>query len=308
MGLSARGRAGRPTEFALLRNEPLSLERAEPLASMYTLSPFVWAERSRFHVMLRAVNRSPIAAEKVARIYYGRSSDGLRFVMNAEPALRPGREDADRDGCEDPTLAVVDDRWYVYYTGWNQERLRGELLLAVGSDAEHLTKRGVALAASECLTNPKEATIVQAADGSWRLFFEFAADGASKIGRARSDAVDGPWSVLGPIVDTRPGSWDDWHLSTGPVSCSDPERPVMFYNGATRDARWRIGWAVFDRDFTTVVERCEEPLITPPPAQGEDTDIAFAASHVELEDGELWLYYSVADKDMHRAVLRRAGP
>lgn len=26
----------------------------------------------------------------------------------------------------------------------------------------------------------------------------------------------------------------------------------MFYNGATRDARWRIGWIAFDAEYTKV--------------------------------------------------------
>ena len=32
----------------------------------------------------------------------------------------------------------------------------------------------------------------------------------------------------------------------------DDMLPVMFYNGATRAAEWRIGWIVFDRLFTQV--------------------------------------------------------
>ena len=78
----------------------------------------------------------------------------------------------------------------------------------------------------------------------------------------------------------------------------------MFYNGATQDAKWRIGWVVFDRDYTRVLARSDEPLIVPPPAAPGDTDIAFAASAVEVDDA-IFLYYSLADKDVTRAVLRR---
>ena len=80
----------------------------------------------------------------------------------------------------------------------------------------------------------------------------------------------------------------------------------MFYNGATHDARWRIGWVAFDRKLTRVVDRCIEPLITPPPVPDRTaSDIAFAAS-VTSRDGEIWLYYSLEDRRLSRARLKRS--
>jgi beta-1,2-mannobiose phosphorylase / 1,2-beta-oligomannan phosphorylase len=243
----------------------LQLIRTSPLTEMYTLSPFVWREQGPYELLLRAVNHSEIAAEKVARIYYGRSEDGLRFTMGDHPVIAPGPGADDQDGCEDPTVAVVGDTTYVYYSGWNQTALRGQLLLAAGSDAEHLRKRGTAIPYSDRVMNPKEASIVPVADGTWRLFFEYAQSGASKVGIASAPDVDGPWTVQPPIFESRPGCWDAWHLSPGPLLCTDPARPVMFYNGATRDAKWRIGWIAFDGGFTRVVARGDDTLITPLP-------------------------------------------
>jgi predicted GH43/DUF377 family glycosyl hydrolase len=79
----------------------------------------------------------------------------------------------------------------------------------------------------------------------------------------------------------------------------------MFYNGATRAAEWRIGWVVFDREFTRVVARCVAPIVLPGQRRfAEDTDIAFAASAV-TEDGRIHLYYSIADRHVMRATVRR---
>ena len=226
--------------FATVETAALELESKSPLSGMYTLSPFVWHEGGLYHLLVRAVPRSEIPAEKIARVYYGRSEDGLRFTMGDEPVIAPGPGEDDLDGCEDPTLAHVDGTYYVYYTGWNQAAQRGQLLLAAGPDLDRLEKRGVALPCQPNCENPKEATIVQAGDGTWRLFFEYAADGASKIGIASSPAAGGPWTILDPLFDARPDSWDSWHLSTGPV-LSDANVPVMFYNGASRNAEWRSG-------------------------------------------------------------------
>ncbi|MBV8054254.1 MAG: hypothetical protein JO071_03330 [Deltaproteobacteria bacterium] len=284
-------------------------ECSNRLAEMYKLSPCVWRDGSQYGLLLRVVNYSPVASEKVARIHYGTSSDGVYFLLEEEPVIAPGEDvpgSYDSGGCEDPTVAQVDGMYYVYYSGWNEHVKRGEMLLASGQDMHHLVKRGVALPSSERAANPKEATIVQAPDGSWRLFFEFAHENKSKIGVARSNKVAGPWEVLAPLFEARPQTWDCWHLSTGPILESNPEYPVMFYNGATEEAQWRIGWVVFDGQYSRVIARSENPLILPHmKRRADDTDIAFAASAVENDDGSIALYYSVADQYVTRATIFR---
>jgi predicted GH43/DUF377 family glycosyl hydrolase len=289
--------------FTVTWIESLEIDSRPPLREMYKLSPFVWKTPRDYEILIRAVPHSENPAEKIARVYHGWSSDGIHFRMGDEPVIAPGPGDDDLDGCEDPTLAIVDGTYHVYYTGWNERLKRGQLLLASGPDPEHLEKRGVALPSVPQRENPKEATIVAASDGSWRLFFEYAADGASKVGIAISDSVDGPWRVLDPPFASRAQSWDSWHLSTGPV-CLQNGEPVMFYNGASREAAWRIGWIAFDQSYATVLGRCVDPILAPPSIRDADaTDIAFAASAIE-EDQTIRLYYSIADKDIFCAALR----
>lgn len=291
------------TTFTVEETASLEIERSGPLAGMYTLSPYVWSEKGTYGLLLRLVNHSDTPAEKVSRIHYGTSKDGLQFNVGDEPVIAPGPGSADQDGCEDPTLAIARDVTYVYYSGWNQASEQGQLLLAAGVDAERLEKRGIAVPYTEKRENPKEASIVQVADGTWRLFFEYSHGGASRVGLASAPAVDGPWTVRDSPFQARPGQWDDWHLSPGPVLSLDPNRPVMFYNGANRDTHWRIGWIEFDEECLRVVDRGEEPLITPHSLESGDTDIAFVASAVQ-EGEDIFVYYSVADKDLVRATVR----
>lgn len=291
------------TAFAVARLEPLSLERGPATRDMYALSPFVWRENGGYSIMLRIVPDEPVAANKIARIHCGRSEDGLHFVIDDQPALAPGPGLDDLHGCEDPTVVVGPDGYHVFYTGWNEDLKEGKLMLAAGPSLARLQKRGPILQSNEC-RNAKEATIVRVSDRDWRMFFEFSADGASRIGVARSDALEGRWRVLGPLCGERPGLWDDGHTSTGPVWRPAEGAPVMFYNGADRSRRWRIGWLSLDENCTRAVYRADHPLIAPPLPTGNASDIAFAASCVE-EAGELRLYYSIADKDMVRATLRR---
>jgi beta-1,2-mannobiose phosphorylase / 1,2-beta-oligomannan phosphorylase len=280
----------------------LDVETPPQLQGFFLLSPFVTPSNGGYQMLLRVVNPSLDSAEKVARIHAAASQDGLRFNLAARPAIAPGPSDDDRDGCEDPTVAIDRDGWHVYYTGWNQRLHRGELLYAAGSDESNLEKRGVALRSVDPFENPKEATLVQGDDGVWNLIFEYASGGASQIGLATSDSVSGPWTIVrGKLLDQRTSSWDNWHLSPGPTFRIG-DRQVMFYNGATRDPKWRIGWVAFDGSFQKTIARCEEPLIVPPVPKGDETDIAFAASAISCDDG-LWLYYSVADQYLYRATI-----
>jgi hypothetical protein len=58
--------------------------------------------------------------------------------------------------------------------------------------------------------------------------------------------------------------------------------------------------------MTKVVERCIEPLIVPPPpTKRMATDIAFAAS-VIVRNGQIHLYYSLEDRRLFRAIIRRS--
>lgn len=237
--------------FAVKATEPLILATVPPLSEMYTLSPFVWQDGGRWELLVRAVpRRDDQPALKIACAFRGVSGDGLCFQMDDGPAIAAGPDADDLDGCEDPTVAIWNGTYYVYYTGWNQSKGQGNLLLATGPDPRHLVKRGVYLASSPEAANPKEATIVSVHDGTWRLFFENAEGGASKIGIASAPSVEGPWTVGTPLFEARPDAWDNWHLSTGPMLQADPNCPVMFYNGATKDAHWRIGWIAFDADYT----------------------------------------------------------
>jgi len=286
--------------------ERLTVARRNRLADMYMLSPYVWHDGTRFRLLARAVPRRDDEPRlKMAEIWHGTSDDGLHFVMDVAPAIFPGPDLVDLDGCEDPTVRLDHGTVRVWYTGYNEQQKTGRLLLARGPDIARLAKAGIAIDSTPAFSNPKEATVV-ASDNGWCLYLEYAHEGASLIGQALTADLDGPWDEVQPApLRPRPDHWDGWHLSPGPVVGEGTDAPVMFYNGATQDARWRIGWAQFDRSLTQLVGRCDAALLSPQAPRGAGaTDIAFAASAVEQGDTVL-LYFSQSDQDLRRATLRR---
>jgi predicted GH43/DUF377 family glycosyl hydrolase len=301
-------------DYVVEKLETVTLDIAREdglLAGHDLMSPYVWeekgnGEKGKTHLLVRVL-KNPLGREDpTGVIYAGTSDDGLSFTMKRKPAIAPGPDGVDAGGVEDPTV-VLDESGLllVFFTGVDAGRQQGSLLVARGEDLTSLKKEKVLLEAPAGEGNIKEATVAQGADGRWRLFYEYARDNASRIGLALADDPDGPWVPVDDPFTVRETLWDNWHLSTGPIVVREGEPPVMFYNGATADARWRIGWIAFDENYSRVVDRCIEPmLVPPPPEQRAGTDIAFAASC--LDDGKtIYLYYSLEDRVLRRARVRR---
>ena len=290
--------------YVVEKVEPVCLKANQPLKSMDWMSPYVWRKDGKLWLMMRGVPTPMGPDDPTGIIWCGCSDDGLTFLMDDRPAIVPGPDEIDAGGVEDPTVEPTDDGLVVYFTGVEAGRRQGSLLLATGKDIYSLKKRAVILKAAEGEGNIKEATLFQAPDKSWRLFYEFARDNASRIGMAKGPEMGAEWTALEEIVPIREDSWDNWHLSPGPIVQRESQPPVMFYNGATDDARWRIGWVTFDRECMCVSERGVEPLLVPPPAKDRSaTDIAFAASALLQEDGTIHLYYSLEDRMLSRATV-----
>jgi predicted GH43/DUF377 family glycosyl hydrolase len=275
------------------------------LAHYDLMSPFVWTEGEKYRLLVRVLPNPLGPSDPTGVIWGGISEDGRCFRMHDAPAITPGPGREDAGGCEDPTVVRGEDGAYlVFYTGVDAARRQGALLVAKGPKLTDLHEQRVMLKAPEGEGNIKEATLAQGADGLFRLFYEYAKDNASRVGMAVGPSVEGPWTVADDPFPIREDSWDNWHLSTGPIVQQSGRDPVMFYNGATMDARWRIGWISFAPDFSRVTGRGLEPLIMPPPAKSRDaTDIAFAASCLTVGDA-IWLYYSLEDKILRRALVR----
>lgn len=297
----------RLVDFNVEEITPLIIKADHPIKDRDFLSPYVWGEGGGYHMLVRSAPKTLGETGNTGTIHYGESSDGVHFHVHAQPIIAPSDNELDIGGCEDPTVVTWEGQYVVYYTGVDKTRASGQMLYASGPSLDKLEKRGVAYASSKTEGNTKEATIERTADGRWRLFYEFAHKDASLVGLALGEGVAGPWHEQPAPFGPRDDNWDSWHLSTGPLLTSNPDMPVMFYNGATRDARWRIGWIAFNRDCTEVVDRCIEPLIVPPPPkQRSDTDIAFAASAIARGSDCAHLYFSRADQLMFRAIVRRS--
>lgn len=286
--------------FIVIRIESLVLTGPDRVTSAELMSPYVWPlDDGRLGLLVRVVSDDG----STGSLWYGEGADGLSFRLEDVPVLTPGPDTLDAAGCEDPTVVLHDGQVIVFYTGVDRDG-GGRLLWASGRDIRSLTKHGVALGSFDGEQDIKEAEI-SVRDGHWTMGYEYVRDDASLIGYAEGDGPAGPWRETRHGFGPRPDRFDSWHLSPGPMLLDDPERPIMFYNGATHDGRWGIGWVEFDYRGNRVLDRCEEPLIAPP-VEEDGRAIAFAASLIDHGD-EIDLYLSYNDRSPQRAVFLRSA-
>ena len=213
--------------FDVVRIEPVRLEGPPELLDKNLMSPFAWTvgdgDDGELRALVRAVPPDKQPGEQSGRLWYGEGdAGGPVFRMQDQPLITPGPGAEDAMGCEDPTVVQVDDGYIVYYTGV-EDGGAGNLCCLKGESIESLEKQGVALKSTRTDKNTKEATILRN-DDTWRLLFEYAHGGQSKIGLAFGAEPDGPWTEQADPFSARPDKWDKYHLSTGPLLRTDPER------------------------------------------------------------------------------------
>lgn len=282
---------------AIAFGEPQQLEFRRPstLADFFVLSPYVVRSGRGYEMLLRMVNPSDDPAKKVSRIYYASSSDGIAFEVGPEVVAPGDRDDPDGAGCEDPTVVGRAGAYSVFYSGYNAVSRSAAMLRAAGKALNDLTKTGLVFQSDAVHRNTKEAAVVRTPNG-FRMFFEYAQDGASLIGVADAPRIEGPWAFDNSPLVPRLNGFDSWHLSpSSAIRCSDGTH-ILFYNGASKEAVWRIGYALLDQSATVVLDRPEEPLIEPFGLVGDDTNIAFAASAIVYDAKSAYIYYSIADR------------
>jgi hypothetical protein len=167
------------------------------LANYDLMSPYVWTEGESYRLLVRVLPNPLGPTDPTGIIWGGDSDDGLFFRMREAPAIMPGSSPDNAGGCEDPTVVRGDDGAYlIFYTGVDAARSQGAMMMATGSDLTDLREQRLMLKAPEGEGIIKEATLAQASDGTFRLFYEYAKDNASRIGMAEGPTAEGPWTVV----------------------------------------------------------------------------------------------------------------
>lgn len=258
-----------------------------------TFNPAAAVYKGNVVVIYRAEDNSGVGiGTRTSRLGYAYSDDGLHFKRLTTPVLYPAndsqKELENPGGCEDPRIAMTEDRLYViFYTQWNRKQAR--LAVATSRDLKKWKKYGPVFAkayngrffndfsksASIITKIVGDKQVIAKMNGKYWMYW-----GESFVNVATStDLVN--WKPLldkdGNLLKVmlpRKGKFDSILTECGPPAIMTDKGIILFYNGKNKPGSegdslytsnsYCAGQALFDiNDPTKLIGRLNKPFYVP---------------------------------------------
>lgn len=245
----------------------------------------------------------------VSRIGLAESTDGIHFEVHAEPVLSPSLPDESK-GIEDPRLCASlenPSQWFLTATAYNKD---AQLALYKSSDLYHWERVGIIMPAGKGKWNinwTKSGAIVpQKINGKfWMYYLGDTPDGCNQTGLACSfDGIHWEDATERPVLPVRSNMFDSQVVEPGPAPLITDDGILLLYNGADKNLRYQIGWALFDKSNPSrLIARSDSPIFSPEESWElknaskevhQAPNVVFAEGLVRDNDRFL-IYYGAAD-------------
>jgi predicted GH43/DUF377 family glycosyl hydrolase len=299
-------------------------------------NPAAVVKDGKIQVLYRAEDNSATGiGKRTSRIGLAESEDGIRMKRRKSPVMFPADDNAREwewpGGCEDPRVAVTEDRLYVMmYTSWNRKIPR----LAVATSRDLLTweKHGPVFADAyngrfkdmAC----KSGSIVTKIEGDRQVIAKINGKylmywGERMVAVAVSDdlihwtpALNADNEILG-LIFPREGHFDSELTECGPPALITDKGILLLYNGKNlkndkRDIRFNAGTysagqVLFDlNDPYKVIARLDVPFFCPMAdfeKSGQYTDGTVFIEGLVYYHQKWYLYYGCADSKVGVAIF-----
>ncbi len=229
-----------------------------------------------------------------------RSPDGVRFQVEAEPALLPATM-LEAYGVEDPRITEIDGVFHVTYVAVSRLGITTSTLTT--TDFRTLERGGVIL-----LPDQKDVVLFPERVGDRYLAFTRPMPGSFSrvLGIWLAESPDlMHWGKHRPVALPRPGMWDEARIGASLTPFRVDEGWLEIYHGADRTNRYGMGAMLLDGDDPSkVLARTSRPLLAPEldyERSGFLHDVVFPSGHVPLEEGRIRVYYGAADSNLAAA-------
>ena len=233
---------------------------------------------------------------QVSHLRCARSSDGVHFTVDDEPAIAPAGE-LEEFGCEDPRATFLDGAWHITYVSVSRVGITASL--AVTKDFRTFERLGATLP-------PDQKDLVLFPERKHGRHMALTRPMPSSFGHvlgiwiAHADERM-PWGNHHPLVLPREGMWDERQTGAGTVPFECADGWLEIYHGVNADMRYALGAVLLDRtDPCTVLGRSPEPILLPErpyERTGLLSEVVFTCGHVPLDDAgrRIRVYYGTAD-------------
>lgn len=295
-------------------NPILKPDKSVSWRSLKVYNPTVLFENSKYHLFYRAVGK-----DKISRIGYAISTDGINFSQQKKPNLSP-KGKLESKGIEDPRITKVKNKYFLTFTAFDGRTAR--LSLATGDKLNYWKDRGAELKNWDFKKNynfivPWDTAFNNPAeDKNWSkagaIFPEIIAKkylmlfGDRNIWLAKS--TNGvKWHAENfPLLHPRDGNYfDNVHLEMGPPPIRTKKGWLVIYHGVDRKMVYRLGYALLDsKNPEKILYRCKKPIFEPKEkyelkgsvdiAKGYGPKVIFCCGAV-LVDDILRIFYGAGD-------------
>lgn len=299
--------------FAPHEGNPILAPQGEGWESGSVYNPAAVVVDDRVALLYRAH-----ADDIVSHVGLAWSDDGIKFDREPDPVLSPS-ENYDRYGVEDPRVTLIDDTYYLTYSGW--DRQTALLCLATSTDLRSWTKHGPLFPDFDTFQprghgrpgpwSKAGGILPQPVDGKYVMYF-----GEGSIWAATSEDLL-HWTPITPddqppIMAPRPGTFTDFLVEVGPPPLvTDDGLILLIHNAAIKNpdgsVRYTAGQALFDPARPTeVLAELTRPWIEPTTFE----DLHGLVSNVTFVEGLVWFqdrwlaYYGQSDSTLGVATFR----
>ena len=235
----------------------------------------------------------------VSHLRCARSTDGVHFEIDLQPALRPELP-SESFGIEDPRVTWLEPFWWITYTAVSPLGLT--TALARTEDLRDFVPLGNILypEATNAVLFPGKIddhhlSLTRPASGGFNR-------SATWLASSKDLFV---WRAFKPVFMPRPGRWDGVRVGAGCVPFRVEEGWLLIYHGVDETNRYSMGAMLLDADSPSkVLARSEEPLLEPNEdyeLQGFYGGVVFPCG-ADVHGDNVTIYYGAADRTTCGAV------
>jgi predicted GH43/DUF377 family glycosyl hydrolase len=269
--------------------EPRS-EHSWEAGAVFNCAAITW--NGLVHLIYRATDIASDGSEGpyVSQLGYAVSSDGLTFNRLEHPVLE-SQSGQEQRGPEDPRVVVIEDVFYMLYTGYGG-RFEGDYRICAATSANLITWRRLGVLLDE---QNKDATLFPERIGGRFLMLHRRPPG---IWIAESDDLR-TWTNHTVLMRARADSpWDNLKIGAAGPPIRTADGWLLIYHGVSESYSYSLGAALLDLEHPTqIIARQSDPILEPQLSweiEGHVPNVVFSCGQVEI-DGQLCVYYGAAD-------------
>jgi len=248
---------------------------------------------NRVHILYRAIGN-----DGISRLGYAASSDGFHIDERLPlPVFEPAT-DAEKDGCEDPRLTLLDEKIIMAYTALrkcNHQNVHQVSLTSIAA-SDFISKQwkwSERLLPFQGIRNKDAVIFPRRINGKYVLFHRIDPD----ICVSYSEDLR-RWYDLKAVIGSRSNSWDCWKVGAAGPPIELNEGWLFIYHGVDFERVYSLGVALLDKDNPEIIlDRPLEPILTPVEDYerfGKMPNVVFSCGNV-LIGNQVLIYYGGAD-------------